>query len=93
VSSWWSPGDRTLTVQLRVTPNGRRSEVLDATGDRLRVRIAAPAVDGKANDELVRLVAEVFGVRRSAVTIVAGQRARMKTVVIKGVDRPPETLR
>jgi uncharacterized protein (TIGR00251 family) len=82
-----------LTVHLRVTPNGRRSEVLDTTGDRLRVRIAAPAVDGKANDELARFLADLFGVRRSAVTIVAGQRAREKTVVIQGVERPPETLK
>ena len=66
--------------------------MLDATGDRLRIRLAAPAVDGKANDELTRFVAAVFGVRRSAVTIVSGERAREKTVVIQGVERPPEML-
>jgi uncharacterized protein (TIGR00251 family) len=81
-----------LTIRLRVTPNGRRSEVLDTTGDRLRIRLAAPAVDGKANNELIRVVAELFGVRRSAVRIVSGQRAREKTVTIHGVERPPEAL-
>jgi uncharacterized protein (TIGR00251 family) len=93
VSAWWSAGDRRLTVRLRVTPNGRRSEVLDTTGDRLRLRLAAPAVDGKANDELARFLAELFGVRRSAVSIVAGQRAREKTVAIEGVQGPPDALR
>jgi uncharacterized protein (TIGR00251 family) len=92
VSSWWSAGDREVTIRLRVTPNGRRSEVLDTTGDRLRIRLAAPAVDGKANDELLRLLAEVFAVRRSAVSILAGQRAREKTVAIEGVDRIPDAL-
>jgi uncharacterized protein len=92
VSTWWSTGDSVLTIHLRVTPNGRQSEVIDTTGDRLRVRIAAPAVEGKANDELARFLAELCGVRRSAVTIVAGQRGREKTVVIRGVERLPASL-
>jgi len=92
VSAWWSVSDHLMTIRLRVTPSGRRSEVLDTTGDRLRVRLAAPAVDGKANVELIRLLAELFGVRRSAVTILAGQRAREKTVAIQGVDHLPRAL-
>lgn len=73
-----------MVVRVRVTPNARRSEVIDDSGDRLRVRIAAPAVEGKANDELVRFIAELFGVRRGAVAISAGEHGREKTLVVSG---------
>ena len=74
---------------LRVTPGTRRNEVIDAASDRLRVRIAARAVDGKANKELQSFIGELFGVRRSAVTLLRGERSRDKTLWIEGIDEPP----
>lgn len=71
-----------LVVTLRVTPGGRRTEIVECTPARFRVRLNAPAVDGKANAELVRFLAELFEVRRSAVTIVRGWHTREKTVEI-----------
>ena len=79
-----------LTV--RAVPGARRSEVADASGAVLRIRIAAPAVEGKANDELRSFVAGLFGTRRSAVTIVQGDRGRNKVVRVEGVEAPPEEL-
>jgi uncharacterized protein len=93
VGSWWSIDDDAVTLRVRVTPRGRRSEVLGVSGDRLRLRVAAPAVEGRANDELVRFVAELFAVRRSAVAIVAGHLSQLKTLVISGVRAVPDTLR
>jgi len=81
-----------VTVAVRVQPGARRSEVVDATGEQLRIRIAAPPVDGKANAEVRRFVAELFGVRASAVTLVRGERHRDKVVRITGVDVPPQEL-
>lgn len=54
-------------------------------GGRLRVRLAAPAVEGRANDALVRLLAELLGVRRENVRLVAGARSRRKLVHLSGV--------
>ncbi len=87
--TWWRAGEGGITVSLRVQPGAKRNEVLDASGERLRVRVAAPAVDGKANAALVRFVAELFGVRRSAVSLVRGERSREKEVLVRGIDRPP----
>jgi uncharacterized protein (TIGR00251 family) len=92
-SSWWSSDDDGITISLRVIPGARRSEVVEHTAERLRIRIAAPAVDGKANEELRRLVAGLFGVRRSAVSVVAGTRSREKRLHIAGVSAPPSSLR
>jgi uncharacterized protein (TIGR00251 family) len=71
---------RTLTI--RVKPNARAS-ALEVAGDGTWVaRLAAPPVDGKANEELVRLVAERFGVGRARVTIRSGAAGRTKLVRI-----------
>jgi len=53
-------------------------------GDRLRVAVTAPPVDGEANAAVIDAVAKAFSVRRSAVTIVSGERGRRKTVTIEG---------
>jgi len=54
-------------------------------GGGIKVRVAAPPVDGAANDELVRFLAERLGVPRAAVRLVAGAAARRKTVTVEGV--------
>jgi uncharacterized protein (TIGR00251 family) len=91
-AAWWSATEGGLVVSLRVTPGGRRSEVIECTPERLRVRLNAPAVDGKANAELLRFLAEAFAVRRSAVAIVRGAHARDKTVAITGPTAPPTSI-
>jgi len=55
-------------------------------GDAVKVRLAAPPVDGAANDELVRFVAERIGVARTAVRVVAGASSRRKVVEVDGVN-------
>lgn len=90
--SWWSPGEGGITISVRVAAGARRSEVIDASGERLRVRIAAPAVEGKANVELQRMIAKLFGVRRSAVLLVRGERSREKTLWVAGISEPPAEM-
>ena len=91
-ATWWAPADEAITVTVRATPGARRSELAEVAGDRLRIRLSAPAVEGKANAELRRFLAELFEVRRSAVTVVRGDRSRDKVVRIAGIDAPPPTF-
>jgi uncharacterized protein (TIGR00251 family) len=90
----YSQNDGILTFKVRVVPRASRSEIVGEHDGALRVRIAAPPVDGAANEELVRLLARAFGVTRSEIAITAGQTAKLKTVRVTGV-RPAllETLR
>ena len=74
-----------LQLRVQVVPRASRSEVVGEHNGALRVRIAAPPVDGAANEELVRVLAKKFGVARSAVSIVGGQSARTKQVRVEGV--------
>ena len=90
--AWWSPTDDSITVLVRATPGAKRSEVVGVVEGRLRLRIHAPAVEGKANAELIRFLAAWTGLRGSAVTIVRGEHAREKTVHLRGLDAPPAVV-
>jgi uncharacterized protein (TIGR00251 family) len=68
------------SLTIRVQPGARRSEVVGPHGDALRVRVAGPAVDGKANVELVRFLAAHLGVPVRSVEIVRGHASRTKVV-------------
>jgi uncharacterized protein (TIGR00251 family) len=76
-------GDR-IRLQVHVQPRASRSEVVGMHGTALKVRLQAPPVDGAANTALVALLAERLGLSGRAVRIVAGERARSKTVEIDG---------
>jgi uncharacterized protein (TIGR00251 family) len=76
--------DGTLIFQVRVVPRASRSELVGEHDGALRVRIAAPPVDGAANDELLRLLARAFDVPLSAVDITGGHAAKLKTVCVAG---------
>ncbi len=71
------------TLTIRVQPGARRTELAGPYGDALRVRIAAPAVDGQANEELVRFLAAEFGVHRRDVRIARGETNRSKLIEVR----------
>jgi uncharacterized protein (TIGR00251 family) len=73
-----------VVFKVQVVPRASRTEVVGAHNGALRVRLAAPPVDGAANDELVQLLAKTFKVARNAVKIVSGKSARLKQVSIEG---------
>ncbi len=68
-------------ISVRVVSSAKRDEVLKEDGE-FRVYVRAPAVGGKANDAVVKLLAEFFGVRRNRVRIVKGVRSRNKMIEI-----------
>ncbi len=73
-------------VKLRIVPNARRSEVVGEYGEAIKLKIAAPAVEGKANEALLQFVAECLGVSRRAVDLVSGEKSRDKTVAVEGLE-------
>lgn len=83
--AWAREIDGGWQLELRVQPGARRSEVVGELGDALKVRVAAPANDGKANAELVRLFARRLEVPRRALEVVRGAHRRTKTVRVTGV--------
>jgi hypothetical protein len=73
-------------IDIQVVPRASRVAVGPAVGDRLRVAVTAPPVDGAANQAVIDALADAFGVRRRDVEIVHGLTGKRKTVRISGAD-------
>jgi len=74
--------DGSITLTIHVQPGAKRSEIAGLYGDAVKIRLAAPAVDGTANAALIALLADAFGVPEREVTLVRGVTSRRKTVRI-----------
>lgn len=70
---------------MQVVPRASRTRVVGEHGDRLKVQLAAPPVDGEANAALLALFVELFDVPKSSVTLVDGERSKRKRVRVLGV--------
>lgn len=79
-----------IVLALHVQPGAKRTEVEGTHGAALKVRLAAPPVDGRANAELVRFLADAFGVAQREVAIVRGETSRGKVVRIAAPARRPD---
>lgn len=87
--SWYQWRDKTLRLEIQIAPRSGKESVEGLHGGRLRVRITAPPVEGKANQALLTLLAGDFGVTQKDVRIVAGLKSRRKTVEIDAPGRIP----
>jgi uncharacterized protein (TIGR00251 family) len=74
-----------ITIDVRVIPRARKTACVGLRDDALVVRIAAPPVEGAANDALIQFLAAALGVPRRAIRILSGERGRRKRVAIEGV--------
>lgn len=83
----WKEQGGGLIVDVQVVPRASRTAVGPMVGDRLRVAVTSPPVDGAANAAVIEALAAAFGVRRAAVEIIRGERGRRKTVRIAGTTR------
>ena len=81
-----------LILNLRVQPKACQNEITGPQGDHLKLRIAASAAGGKANQELVRFLAKLFGVPQKRVTLLRGITSRVKQVRIDCPQRIPSAF-
>lgn len=73
-------------VKLRVIPNARRSEVVGMHGESVKLKVASPAVQGRANEAVLELVAERVGVGIREVRLISGEKAREKLIAVSGLS-------
>ena len=74
-----------VTFSVKVVPRASKNQIVGKEGDAVKIRLKAPPVDGKANEALVKFLAETLGVTRSQIEIVAGHASRHKVVRVRGV--------
>lgn len=79
-----------MILRIHAQPQARRTEVVGPHGDSLKIRVAAPALDNRANEALVAFVAERFGVSRRDVVLLSGEKAREKRLQVRAPCADPE---
>lgn len=92
MSGWYRRAGERLVLELQVQPGAARTEVAGLHDGRLKLRLGARAVDGRANAALVEFIAARLGAAKRDVTIEAGASSRRKRVQVIGATRPPEVL-
>ena len=90
--SWYRKAADGWLLELHIQPGAKKSEVAGLHGDALKIRIASPPVDGKANAALVAFVADALDVPKSAVRVVRGEAARRKCLHVAAPDANPARL-
>ena len=82
---WLHSAGDDVVLTLHIQPGAKKTEVVGLHGEALKIRLAAPPVDGKANDCLIAFLAKRLGVPKSRVALVAGETSRAKRVRVAGV--------
>ena len=82
---WLREAGGAIVLALHVQPGAKRTEAAGTHGDSLKIRLAAPPVDGKANAALLEFLARKVGAGRTALTLISGQTSRTKRVRVDGV--------
>lgn len=82
MNAWLRVGDGKITLTLHIQPGAKKTEVAGLFGDALKIRLAAPPVDGKANKALIDFVADRLSLPKSSVILKSGQTSRRKMLEV-----------
>jgi uncharacterized protein len=74
-----------MRIEVKVIPGSRKNLLTEEGEGRFKAHLTAPPVDGRANEALIELLSEHFGVRKSSVEIIKGLKTRRKTISINGI--------
>lgn len=86
MTDWLHQDAQDVILNLHIQPGAKKTEVAGEHGEAMKIRLAAPPVDGKANACLLAFLAERLGVTKRQVVLVSGASARAKRVRVEGVD-------
>lgn len=92
MAGWYRRHGDLLTLTLHIQPGAKRSEIAGLHGEALKLRLAAPPIEGRANEALLKFIAGLFGVPLRQVELRQGGQSRHKVVVVSGSSVDPESL-
>lgn len=84
--SWLTVKNQDVIIDIHAQPGAKRSEVVGEHGGRLKIAIASPPVDGKANSALIAFLAKTLGVSKSSVSILSGETSRQKRLIVHQIS-------
>lgn len=89
---WYRRNGEVLTLTLHVQPGAKHSNVAGLHGEALKIRLAAPPIEGRANEALLKFIANIFEVPLRQVELRQGGQSRHKVVAITGSHIEPQSL-
>ncbi len=92
MSTWYRRSGDVITLTLHIQPGAKRTDVAGLHGDALKIRLAAPPIEGRANEALLKFIAGSFGVPVRQVELKQGGQSRHKVVAVTGSKVEPESL-
>jgi uncharacterized protein (TIGR00251 family) len=92
VSDWYRREGEVLSLTLHVQPGAKRTEISGLHGEALKIRLATPPIEGRANEALLRFIADKFDVTVRQVGLKHGAQSRHKVVVVTGSKIAPESV-
>lgn len=89
MESFYSKTENGIKLRLKIVPNSSKNEICGEIGDALKVKIKAPAIDNKANEELVKFLSKLLNVSKSSIELKSGSTSKIKTLYIDscGIDK------
>jgi len=90
--SWFSEINGGVRLSVQIAPNAKKTEVIAFTDEAVRIRLHAPPVDGKANEALIRFIAEALHIPKSAVQITHGFTSKRKLLEVREADLTQESV-
>jgi uncharacterized protein len=90
--NWYRRQHDVITLTLHVQPGAKRNEIAGLHGDALKIKLAAPPIEGRANDALLKFIADLFAVPLRNTELKQGGQSRHKVVAVTGSKVEPESL-
>ena len=84
--SWLTVKNQDVIIDIHAQPGAKRSAVVGEHGGRLKIAIASPPIDGKANSALITFLAKTLGVSKSSVSILSGETSRQKRLIVHQIN-------
>lgn len=91
-AGWYQRSGDVITLVLHVQPGAKQTSVAGLHGEALKIRLAAPPIEGRANEALLRYIADRFGVPLRNVELKQGGQSRHKRIAVSGSGIAPESL-
>ncbi len=91
-AGWYQRSGEVITLVLHVQPGAKQTSVAGLHGEALKIRLAAPPIEGRANEALLRYIADRFGVPLRNVELKQGGQSRHKRIAVSGSGIDPESL-
>ncbi len=90
--TWYRRNGEVITLTLHIQPGAKRSEIVGMHGEALKIKLAAPPIEGRANEALLKFIADLFAVPLRNTELKQGGQSRHKVVAVIGSKIKPESL-